>query len=82
LRLLGEIVRQSAGFLAFRSTGSIQFGYRFSLDFMPFLFMLIMRRGFTSGRVLPVGFKAIVVAASISDLYLFWTFIDELGKRA
>jgi hypothetical protein len=77
--LMLGVTMVTAAFLAFRSTGSIQFGYRFSLDFMPFLFLFMMRGGFGSGRLLPTGFKIVVITAVLSDLYLFWSFVDVLG---
>jgi hypothetical protein len=57
--------------LAFRSTGFRQAGYRFSLDFMPFVFWLLMR----SRDRLTVGFKALVFIATIIDLALVTYFV-------
>lgn len=80
IMLILGVTMVTAAFLAFRSTGSIQFGYRFSLDFMPFLFLCMMRRGFGSGRLLPTGFKIMVITAVLSDLYLFWSFVNVVGE--
>jgi hypothetical protein len=52
--------------LAFRSTGFEQMGYRFSLDFLPLVFWMLMR----SKMTLTVSFKALIVAASILDILL------------
>jgi len=52
--------------LAFRSTGARQIGYRFSLDYLPFVFWLLMRRR----RELSFGFKNLVGLALIIDLAL------------
>ena len=52
--------------LSFRSTGFEQVGYRFSLDFMPFVFWLWMR----SGIRLTVRLKSVIIAATVLDLCL------------
>ena len=52
--------------LAFRSTGARQIGYRFTLDYMPFVFWLLMRRRSELNR----GFKYLVGLAVIIDLAL------------
>ena len=52
--------------LAFRSTGARQIGYRFSLDYLPFVFWLLMRRRSELSR----GFKNLVGCAVIIDLAL------------
>ena len=52
--------------LAFRSTGFEQMGYRFSLDFLPFVFWLMMRsRIELTGRM-----KSIIFLATVVDLAL------------
>jgi len=56
--------------LAFRSTGARQIGYRFSLDYLPFVFWLLMRRR----RELSFGFKNLVGLALIIDLALMVYF--------
>ncbi|MGZ8443955.1 MAG: hypothetical protein ACXWX7_17915 [Candidatus Binatia bacterium] len=57
--------------LAFRSTGFEQVGYRFSLDFLPFVFWLLMRsRIVMSGR-----FKGLILASTIIDLCLTAFFL-------
>jgi hypothetical protein len=57
--------------LAFRSTGFEQMGYRFSLDFLPFVFWLLMRsRIELTGR-----FKSLILIATLVDACLtafFW----------
>ena len=52
--------------LAFRSTGARQIGYRFTLDYLPFVFWLLMRRRSELNR----GFKYLVGLAVIIDLAL------------
>jgi len=52
--------------LAFRSTGFEQMGYRFSLDFLPFVFWLLMR----SRNRLTSGFKGLVFLTTVIDICL------------
>jgi hypothetical protein len=57
--------------LAFRSTGLRQIGYRFSLDYMPFVFWLLMR----SRTELSGGSKALIWMAVIMDVSLIGYFL-------
>jgi hypothetical protein len=60
--------------LAFRSTGFNQMGYRLSLDFLPFVFFLIIRSRIKLGRAI----KATILAATIVDWFLvgyFWGWV-------
>jgi hypothetical protein len=52
--------------LAFRSTGARQIGYRFTLDYLPFVFWLLMRRR----NMLSGTFKTLVAVAVSIDLAL------------
>jgi len=52
--------------LAFRSTGFEQMGYRFSLDFLPFVFWFLMRSRIT----LTPGFRGLIFAATVISLGL------------
>ena len=52
--------------LAFRSTGFEQMGYRFSLDFLPFVFWLLMRSRVT----LTPGFRSLIFAATVISVAL------------
>jgi hypothetical protein len=52
--------------LAFRSTGFEQVGYRFSLDFLPFVFWLLM----CSRIQVTSGFKGLVFIATVIDVCL------------
>jgi hypothetical protein len=58
--------------LSFRSTGLHQMGYRFSLDYLPVVFWLLMRlQGGLSN-----GFKLLVVLAILIDVLLLGYFIQ------
>jgi hypothetical protein len=57
--------------LSFRSTGFQQVGYRFSLDFLPFIFWLAVRSGLHMTR----GLKAMIFVATLTDLGLVIYFV-------
>ncbi len=65
--------------LAFRSTGFEQMGYRFSLDFFPFLFLLLMR-----SRINLTGkFKGLIFLATVIDMILtFYHMTTVFDRRA
>ena len=65
--------------LAFRSTGFEQMGYRFSLDFLPFVFWLLMRSRIT----LTPGFRRLIFAATAISvaLTLFYLATGEDRRR-
>lgn len=50
-----------------------QAGYRYSLDFLPFLFWLLMRNYQTKVRLLSVKFKIIVLLGAIVNLHFVFT---------
>ena len=52
--------------LAFRSTGFEQVGYRFSLDFLPFVFWLLMRSQLQMNN----RFKGLICLALVVDVCL------------
>jgi hypothetical protein len=64
--LVAGIVLTALSFLSWWSTGSNQLGYRFSLDFTPLLFWLLLRTD--ALRVSP-AFKIFVVISSLVNLY-------------
>lgn len=54
--------------LGYFSTGVRQLGYRYSLDFMPFLFLILC---YLFAKNLPILFKITVIIAFIINLYFF-----------
>ena len=58
--------------LAFRSTGFEQVGYRFSLDFLPFVFWLLMRSRLKMNN----RFKALIFLAVMVDVCLTAFFLS------
>jgi hypothetical protein len=69
--LLGNVALIALSFLAFRSTGWRQMGYRYTVDFMPLLFWLLLRRR----AELTKGFEALILAAVVIDLAMVGYFI-------
>src|SRR4030095_5072056 len=64
--------------LAFRSTGFEQVGYRFSLDFLPFVFWLLMRSRVTMSKHL----KILIFLATVLDICLTLFFLASgLDRR-
>jgi hypothetical protein len=65
--------------LAWRSTGQLQLGYRFSLDFLPIITLLLARSGF-NGEEVSRGFKVLTLLGFVSTLYFLLSFIKLLPK--
>ena len=57
--------------LLYYGVGWRQFGYRYSLDFLPFLYYLLLRNYRQQRGHLTVGFKAVILLTAIWNLYLF-----------
>lgn len=53
--------------------GFRQFGYRYSLDFLPFLFFLLIRNYKRKYINLSSGFKLVVIISALTNLYFFLT---------
>jgi len=53
--------------------GWYQFGYRYSLDFMPFLFLLFMNSYRLKYKALSPGLRGMIIFSGIFDLFLFST---------
>ena len=52
--------------------GYRQFGYRYSLDFLPWLFFLLIRN-WQGKKLMPIWLKRLIVMSAIVNLYLFST---------
>jgi len=57
--------------LLYYGIGWRQFGYRYSLDFLPFLYYLLMRNYRQQRGALTAGFKTLLVLSAAWNLYLF-----------
>ena len=65
--------------LAWRSSGQIQVGYRFILDFLPMLLFLIARTN-DGLNGLPGSFKTLSTLGFMSSAYFLKTFIEIIPK--
>jgi hypothetical protein len=61
-----NVLLVTTAILSFRSTGFQQVGYRFSLDFLPFIFWLAVRSRLEITR----GLQAMILAATLVDIAL------------
>ncbi len=61
--------------LSYYGVGLMQFGYRYSLDFLPgmfLLFMIIYRKNHTN---ISRGMKFLLIGAGVLNFYILWTLI-------
>ena len=71
--LAASIVVTTVSFLLWWSTGSNQLGYRFSLDFLPFLIWLLLR---TNATHVTLPFKMVVIMGGFVNLYFLTTVFN------
>lgn len=64
--------------LCYFSLGYHQFGYRYSLDFLPYLFLLFL---LNYSPPLRPRFQAVVLLTSLTNLYLLITFVAQFIRR-
>ena len=55
--------------------GIFQYGYRYSLDFLPYLFLLLIKNYREQKGTLSFGFKATIVGSSLFNLYMLATHV-------
>jgi len=65
--------------LAWRSTGQLQVGYRFSLDFLPIVLFVLARSGF-SDKSMCSGFKVLTSVGFLLTLYFTVRFIGSIPQ--
>jgi hypothetical protein len=66
--------------LFYFGVGFRQFGYRYALDFVPFLYYLLLRNHRLQRGNLTPGFKVILVISAIWNLYLFGAYFIWRGR--
>src|SRR3989344_2034138 len=71
--LILTIIVISIPIFLYYGIGFRQFGYRYSLDFLPILFFLLMRNYRKKYISLSYGFKSVVIMTSITNIYFFLT---------
>jgi len=67
----------ASGLLVFSyfGVGLVQFGYRYSLDFLPEVFLVFMITYRTSHKRLSRGMKTLLLSSGIVNFYLLWPLI-------
>jgi len=65
--------------LAWRSTGQLQLGYRFILDFLPMILFLFARNN-SGVRSLSPSFKALTIVGFVSTGYFLQSLIEIMPK--
>jgi hypothetical protein len=60
---------------SFYGVGLDQFGYRYSLDFLPELFLLFMMMYRKSHHGLSRGMKTLLLGSGVVNFYLLWSFL-------
>lgn len=73
--LIANVCIVTATVSLFFGIGYIQFGYRFALDFLPFLFFLLIRNYREQYQKLTPAFKILIIATSLANLYLLITHL-------
>jgi hypothetical protein len=61
--------------LSYYGVGQMQFGYRYSLDFFPELFLVFMILYRAHNVRLSTGMRALLIGAGIVNFYILWSFI-------
>ncbi len=75
-QLLLSIAVVASCIFAYYGIGYIQFGYRYSLDFLPFLFFLLIRNYQNERPQLSLGFKKIILLTALTNCYLVLTILQ------
>jgi len=63
--------------LLYYGVGYRQFGYRYSLDFLPLLFLILLIGYRRKYRILSKAFKIVILVVAHTNLYLFITFLSD-----
>lgn len=71
--LIVTVLAISFPILLYYGIGFRQFGYRYSLDFLPFLFFLLIKNYKQKFKSLSLGFKMLILFSSVTNYYFFIT---------
>jgi hypothetical protein len=74
--LILTIIAISVPVLFYYGIGWFQFGYRYSLDFLPFLFLLFIRNYRSKFSDLSFGIKSLILFSAAFNLFLFSTLFE------
>lgn len=71
--LIATIVVISIPIFLYYGIGARQLGYRYSLDFLPFLFFLLIKNYRKKYKKLSLGFRIVILTSAITNFYFFLT---------
>jgi hypothetical protein len=75
-QLLFSIAVVASCIFTYYGIGNVQFGYRYSLDFLPFLFFLLIRNYRNERPELSPGFKKVILVTALTNCYLVLTVLQ------
>ena len=75
-QLLFSIAVVASCIFTYYGIGNVQFGYRYSLDFLPFLFFLLIRNYRNERPELSAGFKKVILLTALTNFYLVLTVLQ------
>jgi hypothetical protein len=75
-QLLFSIAVVASCIFTYYGIGNVQFGYRYSLDFLPFLFFLLIRNYRNERPELSPGFKKVILLTALTNCYLVLTVLQ------
>lgn len=75
-QLLFSIAVVASCIFTYYGIGNVQFGYRYSLDFLPFLFFLLIRNYRNERPELSPGFKKVILLTALTNFYLVLTVLQ------
>jgi hypothetical protein len=69
--LLITIVIVALPIFLYYGIGVSQFGYRYSLDYLPYLFLLLIKNYKEQKEQLSPGFKAVIIGSTLL-IFIYW----------
>jgi hypothetical protein len=75
-QLLFSIAVVASCIFTYYGIGNVQFGYRYSLDFLPFLFFLLIRNYRNERPELSPAFKKVILLTALTNCYLVLTVLQ------
>ncbi len=73
--IIGTALAIATPLLLYYGIGYVQFGYRYALDFLPFLFWLFMIQYRSHHTALSYSMKVLIVGSAVLNAYLFGVYL-------
>lgn len=74
--LLATCILVSIPLMLYYATGYVQFGYRYSLDFFPFLFLLFIHQYQKKSSSFSRGLRLVIIISALANLFLLLSLIS------